>query len=118
MVTIPTTALKTKTNGIKLVSLGPAKLIDVPPAQDSVQEHNTKDNLNGAGDSDHEEIPPVDDVVQVRGNEVIDLSDKISALLSDRLLLLPLDTRLVRIRWGGFGGQSCGSAFGNLGSVR
>ena len=97
--------------------LNPGKPIDVPPAQDSVQEHNTKDDLNGAGDNDHEEIPSVDDVVHVRGDEVVDLSDKVSAFLSGRLLFLSFDIRLARLRWGSFRDEGCGGAFGNLGSI-
>ena len=88
--------------GIKPVNGKPVKPIDVPPAQDSVQEHNTEDDLNRTSDGDHEEISSIDYVVQVRGDEVIYLPDKISALLSDRFLLLSFDTRLVRLRWGGF----------------
>ena len=95
IVTIPTTALEGETGEIKYASLKPVKLVDVPPAQDSVQERDAKDNLNGAGDRDHEEIPSVDDVIQVSRDEVVDLPDKISALLPYRLLFLSLDACLV-----------------------
>jgi len=117
IVTIPTTALEGEIGGIRYASLKPVKLIDAPPTQDSVQERNTKDNLNGAGDRDHKEIPSVDNVVQVSGDEVIDLPDEVSALLPRGLLLLPLDARLIRLQWGGFGDGGCGGAFGNLGSL-
>ena len=73
------------------------KLFGVPPAQNSVQEYDAKDDLNGACDSDHEEIPSVDDVVQVRGYQIIDLSDKVSTLLSGGFLFLSLDAPLVRL---------------------
>lgn len=94
------------------------ELIDAPPTQDSVQERNTKDDLDGAGDRDHKEIPSVNNVVQVSGDEVIDLPDEVSALLTRRLLILSLDARLVRLQWGGFGDGGCGGAFGNIGSLR
>src|SRR6266478_9837216 len=100
MVTIPTIALENEMDGVKLVSLESVKLIDTPPAQDGIQEQNTKGDLNGAGDSDHEEIPSIDDVVQVRRDEVVDLSDKVSALLPSRFLLLSLGACLVCLRRG------------------
>ena len=118
MVTIPTTALEDETGGIKYTSLKLVKLIDVPPAQDSVEKCNAKDHLNGAGDCDHEEIPAVDDIVQVSGDEVVDLPDKVFALLPCSLLLLSLDARLVYLWWGGFGGEGCGGAFDDLGAIR
>lgn len=117
IVTIPTTALEGEIGGIRYGILKPVELIDAPPTQDSVQERNTKDDLDGAGDRDHKEIPSVNNVVQVSGDEVIDLPDEVSALLTRRLLILSLDARLVRLQWGGFGDGGCGGAFGNIGSL-
>jgi len=117
MVTIPTTALESEADGVRPVNPKLVKRFGVPPAQDSVQEYDTKNDLNGASDGDHEEIPSVDDVVQVRGDQVIDLSDKVSTLLSGGFLFFPLDARLVRLRWGSFGGEGRGGTCGSLGSI-
>lgn len=74
------------------------ELRNVPPAQNGVQERNTQDDLDRAGDCNHEEIPSVDDVVQVRGDKVIDFSDKVSGLLYSILLFLSLNTCPVSLR--------------------
>lgn len=100
MITIPTTALG---GWIKGGNANACKLHDLPPTQDGVQKRNAKGDLDRASDGDHEEIPPVDHVVQVRGYKVIDFADEVSALFRRRFLL-SLYAGLIDLRWGGLRG--------------